>query len=85
MPVIPELGRQRQENDHKFKASQDYILRLCLKIPKEMCVCVYIFLKSFVWQTIQQSWAPIIVALFCIMKILNSQSLSLPFCKCVCS
>lgn len=32
----PELGRLRQENGHKFKATQDYISRLCLKTPEEI-------------------------------------------------
>jgi hypothetical protein len=30
MPVIPALGRQKQE-DHEFKARLDYIARHCLK------------------------------------------------------
>lgn len=43
MPVIPALGRLRQEAGHEFKAglgytefkaSMDYILRACLKKPK---------------------------------------------------
>jgi hypothetical protein len=31
MPIIPELGRLRQE-DHEFKASLDYIVRLKKKL-----------------------------------------------------
>jgi hypothetical protein len=34
MPLFPVLGRLRQE-DHKFKASLGYLVRVCLKTPKE--------------------------------------------------
>jgi hypothetical protein len=30
MPIIPALGRWRQE-DHEFQASLGYIVKLCLK------------------------------------------------------
>jgi hypothetical protein len=41
MPIIPALGRQRQE-DHESKTSQGYIVRSCLrkKIKKEVVVYV---------------------------------------------
>lgn len=32
--VISALGRQKWKNCHKFDASQDYIVRTCLKRPK---------------------------------------------------
>jgi hypothetical protein len=34
-PIIPELGRRRQEN-HEFKASLDYMVSPCLKKPTDV-------------------------------------------------
>jgi hypothetical protein len=34
MPIIPVLGRLRQEN-YKFKASLGYLARLCFKTSKQ--------------------------------------------------
>jgi hypothetical protein len=33
--VIPALGRQRQEEDHKFETSVGYIVRPCLKTKRQ--------------------------------------------------
>jgi hypothetical protein len=44
MPVIPELGRQRQE-DHKFQANLTYKARPCLKTKQQQKVGLEVWLK----------------------------------------